>query len=255
MLGPPVTHAILEEYGTGQMDPEMKELKIGLQHRGVHVEFAPIKRLFRRELALSRSTLVAGSIPFVRSAFLQLGIQPPVLNEYPNCLAEFLHRRMWTLTQGQLYKYFDEAGRKPCFAKPETRRKRFTGRVFSCAEDLIHADGASCSMSLVCADVVEWLTEYRVFVLHGHTLGIRHYRGDSTLALDFNVVRRAIEIFENSGTACISYAADFGVLASGITALVEVNDAWGLGSWGLDENAYTDLIIARWREIAASGGW
>jgi hypothetical protein len=41
MLGPPITHAILEEYGTRQMDPEMGELMTGLQHLGVRVEFAP----------------------------------------------------------------------------------------------------------------------------------------------------------------------------------------------------------------------
>jgi len=254
MLGPPITHAILEEYGTRQMDPEMGELMTGLQHLGVRVEFAPVKRLFRREVSLSRSTLVAGSIPFVRSAFIQLGVHPPVFEEYPSCLAGLLYRRMWTSTLGQLSEELRDSHRGPCFAKPATRRKRFSGRVFRHLDDLVHADGASRSTPLVCAEVVEWLTEHRVFVLHGRIIGVRHYHGDPALCPDLDVAREAIATLERTGAPAVGYAADFGILPSGVTALVEVNDAWGLGSWGLDEDTYTELIVARWREIVATGG-
>ena len=42
---------------------------------------------------------------------------------------------------------------------------------------------------------------------------------------------------------------DFGLLTSGETALVEWNDAFALGSYDLDPQLYTDLILTRWEEL------
>ncbi|MFN7976011.1 MAG: ATP-grasp domain-containing protein [Acidobacteriota bacterium] len=54
-----------------------------------------------------------------------------------------------------------------------------------------------------------------------------------------------------AGRARAGYGIDFGVLADGRTALVEMNDGYGLGSYALDPDLYTDLLVARWEELMA----
>ena len=45
------------------------------------------------------------------------------------------------------------------------------------------------------------------------------------------------------------YAIDFGVTADGKTVLIEVNDGYALGSYGLMEIDYAKLLSARWAEL------
>jgi ATP-grasp domain, R2K clade family 3 len=48
---------------------------------------------------------------------------------------------------------------------------------------------------------------------------------------------------------CAFFALDVGVLATGETVLVEVNDGFSLGRYGLPVALYTDMVIARWEEM------
>ena len=75
-----------------------------------------------------------------------------------------------------------------------------------------------------------------------------HYSGDASLQVNFEVVKEAIKAFENQG-APNAYGIDFGVLESGETALVEVNDAYALGAYGITGEDYTRLILTRWKEL------
>jgi hypothetical protein len=93
------------------------------------------------------------------------------------------------------------------------------------------------------------LSEYRVFVIRGNIVGTKHYAGDSSIDVDESIVNQAIELLEQSSQKTAAYAADFGVLATGQTAVVEWNDGYSLGSYGLDRAIYTDLLITRWCEL------
>jgi hypothetical protein len=126
------------------------------------------------------------------------------------------------------------------FAKPLGRQKRFTGHVFAGPDDLIHLEGASRSMPIHCAEIVTWLSEYRVFVVGGDIVGIRHYGGDPSIRPD-EVISEAVGKLEASDEATASYGTDFGVLAEGRTALVEWKDGFGLGSYGLEHGLYTRI--------------
>jgi ATP-grasp domain, R2K clade family 2 len=236
------------------MEPEMRDLRDALVARGVPVELFTAKRLERRQLPLTRDTLVAGYVPSVLGALKQLGIEAPPTNDYPKCLAPFLHRRMWTSTVRQLTARLLDMSSPPVFAKPVGRRKRFTGHVFHTSGDMLFLERASASTPLVCSDVVTWLSESRVFVVRGSIVGIRHYAGDAAVCVDEATVREAVRMLEASGEATAGYGVDFGVLATGETALVEWNDGFSLGSYGLEREAYLELTVARWRELTGVDG-
>lgn len=54
-----------------------------------------------------------------------------------------------------------------------------------------------------------------------------------------------------TGLAKRGYGIDFGVLDDGRTALVELNDGYALGNYGLAAEAYLALCIARWEQLVA----
>ena len=56
----------------------------------------------------------------------------------------------------------------------------------------------------------------------------------------------ALEKFSDCPIGC---GMDWGITSSGETLLVEVNDGFSLGNYGVRGYEYTALIEARWREL------
>ena len=50
-----------------------------------------------------------------------------------------------------------------------------------------------------------------------------------------------------------AYCLDVGVLDSGDTALVEMNDAFSIGMYDGMEKCYGDLLTTRWKELTFKG--
>jgi hypothetical protein len=246
-----VRAALLQERGNGRLDPEVRSLADELGRRGIPVQFFLDKRLHRGHVKLHRDVLVAGHIPVVVHALRQLGVEPPPPDDYPQALRPWLRRRTWNSTVGEVVKRLQEGSGEPFFVKPTAALKRFTGRVVESWNDLQVLANASDDMRVICSDVVQWRSEHRVYVANGRIVGTRHYLGDPELSVDVNAVRDAVAAYQSSGVAPAGYGIDFGVLATGETALVEVNEGYGLGSYGLDDAAYADLIISRWCELAS----
>jgi hypothetical protein len=244
-----ITAALLQELGNGRVEPEIRSLAAGLGRRGIPARFFLEKQLQRRQLELRPTTLVAGHIPVVFAALKQLDVPTPVANDYPDSLRPWLHRRTWTSTVRHLVAQLQEGTVRPFFAKPLGRHKRFRGHVFSSWDDLRMLGGASDHTAVICSEVVEWRSEHRVYVARGRIVGIQHYHGDPDVAPDRRAVDEAVAAFQASGEATAGYGIDFGVLTDGATALVEVNDGYSLGSYGLNDDVYTDLVVARWSQL------
>jgi hypothetical protein len=244
-----IEQVFIEEYGNGWMEDEMRDLRSEFENRGIPVTLFTAKRLQRRQLPLTARTLVSGTIPVVLAALKQIDVELPEPDDYPDCLQAFLNRRIWFSTVGAIQQWLHGGIDGLVFVKPKGRLKRFTGFVAGNPGDAIYFEGASASLPVYCSDVLQWRSEWRVFVLRGEIIGIRHYEGDSALLLDEKRVREAVTLWQKSGRARVGYAIDFGVLEDGTTALVELNDGFSIGSYGLDKRLYTDLTVARWCEM------
>lgn len=243
-----IVKAFIEETGGHRLEAEMQSVYDELTLRRIPIDLFTEKRVHRRQLPISRDSLVVGYVPTIPAALQILNIEPPPTNDYPPILHSLLQRRLWASTVQDLFSWvYDDRG--PIFAKPKGRKKRFTGRVFRHPDDLQYLEGASKLTPIYCSTPVEWLTEYRVFVSHAHIVGIRHYDGDPSIIINEQVAVDAVQALEQSGQGTRAYAIDFGVMATGETALVEWNDGFSLGAYGLDKSIYTDLLITRWCEI------
>jgi ATP-grasp domain, R2K clade family 2 len=248
-----ITRVFIQEKGKGKLEPENQDLLDEFSARGYSVNLFTEKLLVRRRLPLDRSSLVAGDIPVVIGALKQLGIKIPVPDDYPECLRAFLRRRVWETRLDKVRERVYRGDFHPFFIKPKSQLKRFTGRVIESCYDLSPVSNVSQQTPVYCSEVVQWRTEYRIFVINGAVRGVRHYRGDPMVTLDEAETLYAISALESSGKAATAYGIDFGVLESGETALVELNDGFSLGSYGLERSVYADLILTRWTELMSGG--
>lgn len=245
-----IEKAYIQTYGNGKMEPEHHGLQLTLESRKIPVTLFTQKKLDRRQLDLSSTYLVAGETSVISKALKQLQVEPPPPNTYPEALRYMLKRKVWESTLKAVLHDLDlnpfHAG---IFVKPKDSAKKFTGCVLNSLSDTYLLKGASLQTPVFCAETVHWLSEYRVFVINSRIAGIKHYWGDEHVHLDLSEVEEAIRRFETSPERTNGYGIDFGVLQNGETALIEWNDGYALGSYGLDDELYTDLIIARWEEM------
>lgn len=215
--------------------------------RQLGVETAPIQGFGDIEQLqdLGPEVCVAGFIGDVWAALRTLGIKIPEPLDYPPELESYLGRSVRRGVLGDVRRLTT-----PIFVKP-VEGKIFTGLLWDASQ-------ASRRAIVACGDDVEvwvsepmeFVSEYRCFVLDGVILDARRYRGDWSKAPDRGIVESAVEAYKSSPRA---YALDFGVTSTGETRLVETNDAYALGQYGLQSVLYARMIDARWEELTNAG--
>ena len=187
----------------------------------------------------SRGDVVVAGMLVTSHALLLRGVVPPSI-DYPDELAHLLGRRVWSCAAGELSECD-----LPVFAKP-AREKELDGAIVSSTDDLAPFLHQGADYELLCSETVDFVSEWRLFVRYGELVGMRPYRGEADVRPDGHVVRDAMSSYRSAPAGC---AIDLGVTRDGRTLLVEVNDGFALGSYGLDDVAYALLLSARWAEL------
>ncbi|WP_420325533.1 ATP-grasp domain-containing protein [Mameliella sp.] len=201
------------------------------------------------DLTFAAGDIVVGGIRYARKGMERLGIPVLDLDSIPEALMPFAGRRIWQSTMAEARQLAGNG--TAIFVKPlPDRLKLFTGTLLCSFADLIPTAHIPDEEAVICADPVDFVTEYRGFVLHGDLIDLRPYRGDPLCFPDPEVIRAALAAQSTAG-APAAYALDFGVTSDGRTLVVEVNDAYAVGAYGLSPIRYARLIATRWAELAA----
>lgn len=136
----------------------------------------------------------------------------------------------------------------PCFVKPAKDIKAFTGFV-SDSYQMAMMMSYDYEGPVVRQKIINIESEYRVYIssLRG-ILGVKHYLGDPYLTLDKDFVNECFleskkRLTENS------YTLDFGVDDKGETFLIEVNDGWAIGNYGLEPKTYYHFVKNRFLQL------
>lgn len=200
------------------------------------------------ELPLTEGDVLVGGIGYVRRAFKRLGYAVPDLEAVPASLAEFAGRKTW---RGPLIEARRAVERgEALFIKPlPSQPKSFNGQPLREFADLLATAHLPDETIVDCAELTPFISEYRTFVMHGEIIGFRPYKGDPLVFPQPDVVRTAVAAYEN---APAGYALDVGVVEDGRTLLVEVNDGYAVGAYGLAPIRYAAMIAARWSELRVS---
>ena len=193
------------------------------------------------------STIVRAGVGTVLLALRRAGREAPNVVDLPNDLRTYAARRVWESTLGQfrseaVNSNFDP----PIHVKPLVHHKLFTGLLVSKFRDLIPTAHLVNDVAILCQEKVCFRSEWRCYVLRGRILHVGFYKGDPLLFPDPVVMRQAIPVFV---ARPIAFALDWGVTDAGSTVLVEVNDGFSLGNYGLRGHLYTAMVAARWREM------
>lgn len=188
--------------------------------------------------------MVVGGVGRVKGFLESRGIAVADI-DYPECLKVYYGRKIWETTTGEFLK---ERITAPVFVKPKLG-KRFNGFVCRGESDVVGRLNPREDELLYCSEVVELRAEWRCFVRYGKILDIRRYAGELGLIYDLNRVREMTEAYEGAPAA---YALDIGLNGDGQTVIVEVNDGYSLGCYGLDPLLYAKLLAARWAELAGT---
>lgn len=199
----------------------------------------------KKELVDSRlEDVVVGYVDTVRNRLADFGIIVPEM-DYPEALTKYLGRKIW---KSNINTINSNPSMWPVFVKP-VEDKKFTGVVVRSTKDLIgcgsHFENAEC----LCSEIVNFIAEWRVFVRYGKIIDVRPYKGDWRVHFDAAVIENAVREFKGAPNG---YGIDFGVTDDGRTLLIEVNDGYALGSYGLYYLDYAKLLSARWAELTGT---
>lgn len=165
--------------------------------------------------------------------------------DYPSELTAFYGRNIRKGVLGEIANIPENWGQ---FVKPLLADKAFTGRVVNGTKDLIGI-GLPFDFPVWISEDVAFQAEWRVFVLNGEILDVRPYKGDyHHLKYDASLVDEAVAAWKASPSA---YVLDVGVTSDGRTLIVEVNDGYAVGNYGLMPISASRFLEARWQELTA----
>lgn len=204
------------------------------------------KHFIQNRFSITKDDFIAGVIPVMFLAMKKLGIEYKH-DDYPERLKKYLHRRIWETKLGYIKEQlFNGYLGNPIFIKPKDKLKKFTGFLLNSSDDWFLTDGASDGTNIVCSEPVKWVTEYRIPVINKIPKDYCNYFGNPDIQVDKSAVQNMNDDWTDSPKA---YCLDVGVLDTGETALIEINDAFSCGSYSMSVETYGDLLTTRWNEL------
>jgi hypothetical protein len=163
---------------------------------------------------LSSNAVGLGSVNFCQAAH-----KWPACDPYPK----------WLPWGRKIYRDNEAIPDTPSFYKPADTPKRFASALMT----------APPSGAWVASEPVEFMSEFRAYVVNGKVLGVFCYS-------DFD--NTDVPVFPWLIPNSITAAIDFGISSKGLVLPVEVNDPYAIGWYGTlsQYRIYADFIIAGW---------
>ena len=209
------------------------------------------KMMANGKVDLPSGCFVAGSLGLVKHALRLLGIPLPRHTPYPDALQPYLHRRVWIETnlKGAIAKI--HARGISLFVKPTDDWKTYTGVVLN-PGNIQHFSSAAKLAPCWASTPVKFLSEWRAYVANGTVLDVQFCDngGDEKIKPDRAVIEKAVEDLVAANQAPSGFVIDFGVLDTGETALIEMNDGFACGAYGtVSAETYWDMAYSRWIDL------
>jgi hypothetical protein len=212
--------------------------------------------LGRYDYAATKNVFV-GSIDTMKLLFNRIGKTPEDIN-YPQFLFDknLLTRK---ISKSILKDVIDNYSGEEVFIKP-IKTKLFDGMLVTKKDDFNYFKGYENEPVWI-SDKMDIASEWRVFVHDDKIVHWSNYSGDFTKLPDFNYVSMLRKYYtQQFDNAPRSYTIDVAVLKDvedknigfikGRTDVVEFNDFWAIGSYGLDCVKYAEMLRDRYKEIA-----
>ncbi len=196
------------------------------------------------EVPASRQNIVVAFIEDTVKYFKRLGIPEPKPINIPPCLMGYTKRKIRYMTMGE----FKADTQLPVFVKPNGRVKEFASGVITKQENKRFLLGdVPDETEVLVSDVIDIVSEYRCYVINNDLKSINYYLGDFRVFPDVTIIDEAIAVYAPESPS--AYSIDFGVTSEGDTVLIECQDAWSIGNYGMEDRLYSTFLSRRWLEI------
>lgn len=246
--------AYLEKAGDEWLDDFVYIARQPLIERGYKIipfDGSDMENTLLNKMLVPEEDVIIGSVEATVAYFNECGIDIPKPLGYPESLKPYLGRDIIETTFGELGNDY------PYFVKPSGQVKLFTGDVISKPIHLEYLvlSGAKPETPVFKSTLVDFKCEYRCFVTNGEVRGIQYYQGDFNIYPDTHVIKDMVNSYKDCSSA---YTLDVGVVfvpskdgkhIYHVTALVEVNDMWAIGSYGFNGSDYALMCARRMKEI------
>ncbi len=175
----------------------------------------------------------------------QIKIEPI---DYPEEIMKFSGRRISLFTVEEiisLYKKEVLCGYyKNCFIKPYITKQFITFWLNDNTLSLLESfDG---NTKIWVSQLIDIESEWRIFVHKNRVVGSSYYSGNFKLTPDYDYINDIVSTYKSSP---VGYTLDIGMLSHDANTIIEVNDFWGIGSYGLNPERYAAMLIDRYFEI------
>lgn len=181
--------------------------------------------------------IVVGFIEDILNISKIMGFDELKQIDYPDELKEYLHRDISITTTSNICNEY------PFFIKP-TGIKSFSGRVVREFKDLIGVINTELYFTKTIHKIE---SEYRCFILGGEILGVKHYKGNPFISINENILNDMVCKYK---TAPNSYSLDIGITDKGLNILIECNNGYSTGNYGLSEIQYAKFLMQGYLDIA-----
>jgi hypothetical protein len=218
---------------------------------------------------VTRDDIVLDYIDQCKSIFSKFGVAPD-LPDYPDCLKEYLGRKIWKDTINSINTHPEKWG---VFVKP-VKEKVFTGKVINNTHDLIGCGSCYENYEVLCSEPLDIKREWRGFIYYDELIDLRPYSGNYHFNYNPEVIDNALASFKTWKDRPVACSLDFAVILrdhtigqyrhdkSGKlcrigsykepceeTIFLEANDCYALGNYGLHHLDYAKMISARWSQL------
>lgn len=211
----------------------------GFKYKGIPTEFFESSK----EIPTNNNIIVVGSVESTMEYLGKIGVRIPNPINIPTQLSSYTNRK----TEIMSMEEFRKNENFPIFIKPQSKIKEFPSGVLQKKSSikLLLNDVPNDSIVLT-SEVINMVSEYRVFIKNKKIIGLKHYFGNFQIFPDINTIVEMVNKFIDSPS---SYSLDVAINDSGETILVECNDAWSIGNYGLDSEIYVSFLLNRWVEM------
>jgi hypothetical protein len=181
--------------------------------------------------------LFVGTVEFMTGVFDRVGIVPERL---PNS-----DRPVEIMTAGQAISRVEQG--ETLFIKP-VQLKLFTGMVFKREYlSILHRVPEDTQVMVEPPFSGGILSEWRMYIMGGKVKYIANYSGDvGIFPVRFeSVMEHVRELSEKF----ISFTCDVAVMCDGSLKIVEFNDMWAIGNYGVPNDEYLSMLKKRYFQI------
>jgi len=222
---------------------DFPNINFAIAHDGLDKMGVEIVNYFSSDqiLEIKKEDLFVGFVEDTKQLLDCLQISIPKISCYPQILKDYYGRKIWKSTLEQ----FMNDQKYKLFIKP-VENKIFTGKLIKSFRDFISIGHQKETIEIWCSEPVNIKTECRCFVKYGKIIDLRNYKGDWRINPDVTIVE---EVVKKLSLQLSGYAVDFGITQEGKTIVIELNDGYSLGNYGLFSVDYCRLLNARWSQI------